>query len=299
MNWLEAISKFKLFLKIERGLSENSIESYSSDLKSLHNFIIKNNLSKDLKKCDSNIIKQYIYEQSKLNNPKTQARRISGIRSFFDYLTFESFIKTNPTELIETPKIGKKLPDSLSLKEIIKIINNIDLSHSQGIRNRAIIETLYASGLRVSELISLKLSNLFFKESLIKVLGKGNKQRLVPMGKFSKKYLKIYIENERPKPKIIKIDSDTIFLNRNGRQISRVMIFKIIKELAIKSNIKKNISPHTLRHSFATHLIENGADLRTIQKLLGHENIITTEIYTHLDTKHLKNIMKKFHPRNI
>ncbi len=299
MNWLEAISKFKLFLKIERGLSENSIESYSSDLKSLNNFIIKNNLSKDLKNCDSNIIKQYIYEQSKLNNPKTQARRISGIRSFFDYLTFESFIKTNPTELIETPKIGKKLPDSLSLKEIIKIINNIDLSHSQGIRNRAIIETLYASGLRVSELTNLKLSNLFFKESLIKVSGKGNKQRLVPMGKFSKKYLKIYIENERPKLKIFKIDSDTIFLNRNGRQISRVMIFKIIKELAIKSNIKKNISPHTLRHSFATHLIENGADLRTVQKLLGHENIITTEIYTHLDTKHLKNIMKKFHPRNI
>tara|TARA_B100001250_G_scaffold194481_1_gene167112 strand:+ start:159 stop:1058 length:900 start_codon:yes stop_codon:yes gene_type:complete len=299
MNWLKAISKFKMFLKIERGLSENSIDSYSSDLKSFYSFIKKNSLSEDLKKCDSNIIKQFIYEQSKINNPKTQARRISGIRSFFDYLVFESFIKTNPTELIETPKIGKKLPDSLSLKEIIKIINNIDLSHPQGIRNRAIIETLYGSGLRVSELISLKLSNLFFKENLIKVLGKGNKQRLVPMGKFSKKYLKIYIKDQRLKTKINKIDSDTIFLNRNGRQISRVMIFKIIKELAINSNIKKNISPHTLRHSFATHLIENGANLRTIQKLLGHENIITTEIYTHLDTKHLKNIMKKFHPRNI
>ena len=299
MNWLKAISKFKMFLKIERGLSENSIDSYSSDLKSFYSFIKKNSLSENLKKCDSNIIKQFIYEQSKINNPKTQARRISGIRSFFDYLVFESFIKTNPTELIETPKIGKKLPDSLSLKEIIKIINNIDLSHPQGIRNRAIIETLYGSGLRVSELISLKLSNLFFKENLIKVLGKGNKQRLVPMGKFSKKYLKIYIKDQRLKTKINKIDSDTIFLNRNGRQISRVMIFKIIKELAVNSNIKKNISPHTLRHSFATHLIENGADLRTIQKLLGHENIITTEIYTHLDTKHLKNIMKKFHPRNI
>tara|TARA_X000000368_G_C22920856_1_gene662978 strand:- start:125 stop:1024 length:900 start_codon:yes stop_codon:yes gene_type:complete len=299
MNWLKAISKFKMFLKIERGLSENSIDSYSSDLKSFYSYIKKNSLSENLKKCDSNIIKQFIYEQSKINNPKTQARRISGIRSFFDYLVFESFIKTNPTELIETPKIGKKLPDSLSLKEIIKIINNIDLSHPQGIRNRAIIETLYGSGLRVSELISLKLSNLFFKENLIKVLGKGNKQRLVPMGKFSKKYLKIYIKDQRLKTKINKIDSDTIFLNRNGRQISRVMIFKIIKELAINSNIKKNISPHTLRHSFATHLIENGADLRTIQKLLGHENIITTEIYTHLDTKHLKNIMKKFHPRNI
>jgi len=299
MNWLKAISKFKMFLKIERGLSENSIDSYSSDLKSFYSYIKKNSLSENLKKCDSNIIKQFIYEQSKINNPKTQARRISGIRSFFDYLVFESLIKKNPTELIETPKIGKKLPDSLSLKEIIKIINNIDLSHPQGIRNRAIIETLYGSGLRVSELISLKLSNLFFKENLIKVLGKGNKQRLVPMGKFSKKYLKIYIKDQRLKTKINKIDSDTIFLNRNGRQISRVMIFKIIKELAINSNIKKNISPHTLRHSFATHLIENGADLRTIQKLLGHENIITTEIYTHLDTKHLKNIMKKFHPRNI
>ena len=299
MNWLEAISKFKMFLKIERGLSENSIESYSSDLKSFYGFIKKNKLSENPKKCNDEIIKKYIYDQSKINSPKTQARRISSIRSFFDYLTFESFIKINPADLIETPKIGKKLPDSLSLNEIIKIINNIDLSHPQGIRNRAIIETLYGSGLRVTELISLKLSNLFFKENLIKVFGKGNKQRLVPMGKFSKKYLKIYIKDQRSKSKIIKNDSDTIFLNRNGSQISRIMIFKIVKELAIKSNIKKNISPHTLRHSFATHLIENGADLRTIQKLLGHENIITTEIYTHLDTKHLRHIMRKFHPRNI
>jgi len=299
MNWLEAISKFKMFLKIERGLTENSIESYSSDLKSFYGFIKKNKLSENPKKCNGEIIKKYIYDQSKINSPKTQARRISSIRSFFDYLTFESFIKINPADLIETPKIGKKLPDSLSLNEIIKIINNIDLSHPQGIRNRAIIETLYGSGLRVTELISLKLSNLFFKENLIKVFGKGNKQRLVPMGKFSKKYLKIYIKDQRSKSKIIKNDSDTIFLNRNGSQISRIMIFKIVKELAIKSNIKKNISPHTLRHSFATHLIENGADLRTIQKLLGHENIITTEIYTHLDTKHLRHIMKKFHPRNI
>ena len=299
MNWLEAISKFKMFLKIERGLTENSIESYSSDLKSFYGFIKKNKLSENPKKCNDEIIKKYIYDQSKINSPKTQARRISSIRSFFDYLTFESFIKINPADLIETPKIGKKLPDSLSLNEIIKIINNIDLSHPQGIRNRAIIETLYGSGLRVTELISLKLSNLFFKENLIKVFGKGNKQRLVPMGKFSKKYLKIYIKDQRSKSKIIKNDSDTIFLNRNGSQISRIMIFKIVKELAIKSNIKKNISPHTLRHSFATHLIENGADLRTIQKLLGHENIITTEIYTHLDTKHLRHIMKKFHPRNI
>ena len=299
MNWSKAVSDYKMFLKIERGLSENSIESYSSDLKSLYNFIKKNNLSENPKECNSEIIKKYIYEQSKINNSKTQARRISGIRSFFDYLTFESYIKINPTKLIETPKIGKKLPNSLTINEIIKIIDNIDLSHPQGIRNRAIIETLYASGLRVSELTNLKLSNLFFKENLIKVYGKGKKQRLVPMGKYSKKYLKIYIENQRPKSKILKNDSDTIFLNRNGRQISRIMIFMIIKELAIKSNITKNISPHSLRHSFATHLIENGADLRTIQKLLGHENIITTEIYTHLDTKHLKKIMKKFHPRNI
>ena len=299
MNWSEAISKFKIYLKIERGLSENSIESYGSDLKSLYSFIKKNHLSDNLKKCDSDVIKKFIYEQSKINNPKTQSRRISGIRSFFDYLTFESYLKINPSDLIETPKIGKKLPDSLSLNEIIKIINNIDLNHPQGIRNRAIIETLYASGLRVSELINLKLSNLFFKENLIKVFGKGNKQRLVPLGKFSKKYLKIYIENQRSKSKTMKNHSDTIFLNRNGHQLSRFMVFTIIKQLAIKSNIKKKISPHTFRHSFATHLIENGADLRTIQKLLGHENIITTEIYTHLDTKHLKKIMKKFHPRNL
>ena len=299
MNWSKAISDYKIFLKIERGLSKNSIESYSSDLKSLYNFLKKNNFSENPKKCDSEIIKKYIYEQSKINNSKTQARRISGLKSFFDYLTFESYIKINPTDLIETPKIGKKLPDSLSINEIIKIIDNIDLSHPQGIRNRAIIETLYASGLRVSELTNLKLSNLFFKENLIKVFGKGNKERLVPMGKYSKKYLKIYIEDQRHKLRIKNNDSDSIFLNRNGRQLSRVMIFTIIKELAIKSNIKKNISPHTLRHSFATHLIENGADLRTIQKLLGHENIITTEIYTHLDTKYLKKIMKKFHPRNL
>lgn len=299
MNWSKAISDYKIFLKIERGLSKNSIESYSSDLKSLYNFLKKNDFSENPKKCNSEIIKKYIYEQSKINNSKTQARRISGLKSFFDYLTFESYIKINPTDLIETPKIGKKLPESLSINEIIKIIDNIDLSHPQGIRNRAIIETLYASGLRVSELTNLKLSNLFFKENLIKVFGKGNKERLVPMGKYSKKYLKIYIEDQRHKSKIKKNDLDTIFLNRNGRQLSRVMIFTIIKELAIKSNIKKNISPHTLRHSFATHLIENGADLRTIQKLLGHENIITTEIYTHLDTKYLKKIMKKFHPRNL
>ena len=299
MNWVKTISSYKMFLKIERGLSVNSIESYCSDLKSLYNFIKKNNYSENPLECNSKLIKKYIYEESKINNTKTQARRISGIRSFFDYLTFESYIKINPTDLIETPKIGKKLPDNLSVNEIIKIIDNIDLSHPQGIRNRAIIETLYASGLRVSELTNLKLSDLFFKENLIKVFGKGNKERLVPMGKYSKKYLEVYINNKRPKIKIKKSDSDTIFLNRNGRKISRVMIFTIIKDLAAITNIKKNISPHTLRHSFATHLIENGADLRTIQKLLGHENIITTEIYTHLDTKYLKKIMKKFHPRNL
>jgi len=299
MDWMNAISDYKMFLKIERGLSKNSIDSYCADLKSLYNFIIKNKYPKDPTRCSAELIKKYIYEQSKTNNTKTQARRISGIRSFFDYLTFESYIKTNPTELIETPKIGKKLPDSLSIKDIIKLIDNIDLSHPQGVRNRAIIETLYASGLRVSELTNLKLSDLYFKENLIKVFGKGNKQRLVPIGKYSKKYLKIYINNQRSKKNILKINSDTVFLNRNGGQISRIMIFTIVKNLAIKSNIKKSISPHTFRHSFATHLLENGADLITIQKLLGHENIITTEIYTHLDTIHLKKIMNKFHPRNL
>ncbi|MEC8599928.1 MAG: tyrosine recombinase, partial [Bacteroidota bacterium] len=248
--------------------------------------------------CKQETVKKYIYETAKILSEHTQARRISGLRSFFDYLIFEKYRSTNPTDLIEIPKLGKKLPDILSVNEIELILKNLDLSHPQGHRNRAIVETLYGSGLRVSEIINLNLSNLFFKESLIQVTGKGNKQRLVPMGSVSKKHLEIYIKQVRNCQKIDNKYQDLVFLNRNGKQLTRQMIFTLIRNLALKAKIDKKIGPHTFRHSFATHLLENGADLRTIQVLLGHESITTTEIYTHLDTHHLKQIIKKFHPRS-
>ena len=232
-------------------------------------------------------------------SPHTQARRIAGLRSFFDYLIFESYRKTNPTDLIETPKLGRKLPDVLSIKEIDLLMNAIDLGHPQGHRNRAILETLYGSGLRVSELTQLSLSNLFFKEDMIRVTGKGNKQRLVPMGSHSKKHLELYIHKVRNLQKINLAHQDIVFLNRNGSALTRQMIFTIIKRLANETSIQKQIGPHTFRHSFATHLLENGADLRTIQVLMGHESITTTEVYTHLDSLHLKKIMEQFHPSNL
>ena len=221
------------------------------------------------------------------------------MRSFFDYLIFESYRKTNPTDLIETPKLGRKLPDVLSLKEIDVLMDAIDLGHPQGQRNRAILETLYGSGLRVSELTQLSLSNLFFKEGLIRVTGKGNKQRLVPMGTQSKKYLNFYINDIRNHQKIDLQSQDLVFLNRNGKGMTRQMVFTVIKTLVKQTSIHKQIGPHSFRHSFATHLLENGADLRTIQVLMGHESITTTEVYTHLDSLHLKKVMEKFHPRNI
>ena len=213
-------------------------------------------------------------------------------------MIFEKYRSSNPTDLIETPKLGRKLPDVLSIEEIELLIDHLDLQHPQGHRNRAILETLYGSGLRVSELIKLNLSNLFFKESLIRVTGKGNKQRLVPMGIIAKKYLNIYIEEVRTNQKIQTEFKDVLFLNRNGKGLTRQMIFTLIRTLAIKAGIKKKIGPHTFRHSFATHLLENEADLRSIQILMGHESITTTEMYTHLDTHHLRSVIEKYHPRN-
>jgi integrase/recombinase XerD len=213
-------------------------------------------------------------------------------------LIFEKIRSDSPADLIEGPKLGRKLPVTLNLTEIEKILNGIELNQPHGHRNRAIIETLYGSGLRVSELVNLRLSNIFFKEDIIRVIGKGDKQRLVPLGNYSKKFIKIYMDEIRVFKKIKKEDNDVLFLNRNGRKITRAMIFTIIKESARKAGIKKKISPHTFRHSFATHLLENGADLRSIQLLMGHESITTTEIYTHLDKKFLKKVMEKFHPRN-
>ena len=298
MNWQKALDNFRMYLKIERGLSQNSIENYSLDIKSFKDFLCDQKIDETPLNCKQETVKKYIYETARVLSGHTQARRISGLRSFFDYLIFEKYRSTNPTDLVETPKLGKKLPDVLSISEIELIIKNLDLSHPQGHRNRAIIETLYGSGLRVSEIVNLNLSNLFFKESLIQVTGKGNKQRLVPMGSISKKYLEIYIKQVRNFQKIDNKDQDLVFLNRNGKQLTRQMIFTLIRTLGSKAKIDKKISPHTFRHSFATHLLENGADLRTIQILLGHESITTTEIYTHLDTQHLKKIMRKFHPRS-
>ena len=298
MNWKKAIADYRMYLKIERGLSESSIESYTIDVLGFEQFLIYENITKNPIDCDLSSVQTFIYETAKSLSPNTQARRLSGLRSFFDYMIFESYRASNPTDLIEAPKLGRKLPDVLGLNEIDLLLEQINLSHPQGYRNRAMLEMLYGSGIRVSELVNLSLSNLFFEENLIRVTGKGNKQRLVPMGKLTKKFIILYINEIRLQQKINSVYQDIVFLNRNGKILTRQMIFTIIKQLALKANIEKKIGPHTFRHSFATHLLENGADLRTIQILMGHENITTTEVYTHLDTKHLRNVIERFHPRN-
>ncbi len=297
MNWKSSIKQYKNYLKIERGLSGNSIINYLFDIDALIKYYKIDTDKKSPKDINSDEIQAFVYEEAKYKSSSSMARRISGLKSFFNYLNFENIWKHDPTDLIETPKLGKKLPEVLSILEIEKLLSVIDLSHSQGHRNMAIVETLYGSGLRVSELINLTISNLFFKEKMIKVIGKGNKQRLVPMGDYAKKYVEIYIKNQRSIGKIDPLYSDVLFLNRNGRQLTRAMIFTLIKKFGAQARILKKISPHTLRHSFATHLLENGADLRTIQVMMGHESITTTEIYAHMDTKYLKSVMNNFHPR--
>ena len=298
MNWKKAIADYRMYLKIERGLSESSIESYTLDVLGFEKFLIDENITKNPIDCDLSSVQTFIYETAKLLSPNTQARRLSGLRSFFDYMIFESYRVSNPTDLIEAPKLGRKLPDVLDLNEVDLLLEQIDLGHPQGFRNRAMLEMLYGSGIRVSELVNLSLSNLFFEENLIRVTGKGNKQRLVPMGKFTKKFILFYINDSRTLQKIDSVYQDIVFLNRNGKILTRQMIFTIIKQLALKADIKKKIGPHTFRHSFATHLLENGADIRTIQILMGHENITTTEVYTHLDTQHLRSVIERFHPRD-
>ena len=297
MNWKQALADYRMYLKIERGLSENSIQNYTLDVLALQHFLKNEKIEESPENCSLDTVQKFIYETAKILSPHTQARRLSGLRSFFDYLIFESYRTNNPTDLIEAPKLGRKLPDVLSLDEIELMLNQIDLGHPQGHRNRAIVETLYGSGIRVSELTNLSLSNLFFEEDMIRVSGKGNKQRLVPMGSVTKKYLELYIKASRIHLKINPKDQDVVFLNRRGNRLTRQMIFTLIKQLAVKANIQKQVGPHTLRHSFATHLLENGADLRTIQILMGHESITTTEVYTHLDTQHLRSVVERFHPR--
>lgn len=298
MKWQHAIKDYQLFLKIERGLSKNSIDSYTRDIHKLLRYLEENNINISPIAIDLEVIQGFIYEVAKAVKPTTQSRIISGLRNFFDYLIFEDYRNNNPTELIETPKIGRKLPDTLSFAEINELIDAIDLSHPQGERNRTIIETIYSCGLRVSELVHLKMSDLFFDEGFIRVLGKGNKERFAPINFNTQKYISLYIKDIRNHINAQKGFEDTLFLNRRGKSLTRQMIFMIIKDLALKINLNKKIGPHTLRHSFATHLLEGGADLRAIQQMLGHESITTTEIYVHLDKTYLKNVVEKYHPRN-
>ena len=297
MNWNSYIKSFQSYLKIERGLSKNTVANYTFDLERLSKFMVENEISISPEKINEETIQLFIYAVSKEVNARSQARIISGLKSFFSYLIFEDYRTDNPMELIEAPRLGRKLPDTLSIDDIDNLIAAIDLSTPEGERNRAILETLYGCGLRVSEITTLKISDLFFDEGFIKITGKGNKQRFVPIANSTQKYIELYRNTIRNHLDIKKGFEDTLFLNRRGKQLTRAMIFTIIKTLAIKINLQKNISPHTLRHSFATHLLENGADLRSIQMMLGHESITTTEIYVHLDRKHLTQIINKFHPR--
>ncbi|WP_396211313.1 site-specific tyrosine recombinase XerD [Flavobacterium sp.] len=297
MNWKTYIKSYQSYLKLERGLSKNTIENYSFDIERLCSFLEQNAINVSPIKITEETVQQFIYSVSKEVNARSQARIISGLKSFFSYLIFEDYRNDNPLELLEAPRIGRKLPDTLAIQDIDNLIAAIDLSSNEGERNRAMLETLYGCGLRVSELVNLKISDLFFEEGFIKITGKGNKQRFVPVGNLTQKYIEIYKNSIRVHLPIQKGHEDTLFLNRRGRQLTRAMIFTIIKELALKIDLKKNISPHTFRHSFATHLLENGADLRSIQLMLGHESITTTEIYVHLDRKHLTQIMNTFHPR--
>jgi integrase/recombinase XerD len=296
MNWDTSIENFKNYLKLERGLSMNSIESYEFDLIQFKNFIIENSINESPKKCSSSTVKRYLYKNFSNKKSRSQARSISALKSFFNYLLFEGEIHSSPINDIESPKIENKLPEVLTEDEIKRLISSVNLDSEFGQRNKTIIEVLYGTGIRVSELIELKLSNIFFKENILKVTGKGNKERFVPLGKIALIEIKKYL-NDRDKLKINSKFSDILFLNRYGRQLTRSMIFKVINDSSKNAEIDKKISPHTLRHSYATHLLKNGADLRTIQLILGHESITTTEIYTHLDTFHLEDVLKKYHPR--
>ncbi|MEH6407007.1 MAG: site-specific tyrosine recombinase [Leeuwenhoekiella sp.] len=297
MKWHQALTDYKHYLKLERGLAENSITNYMLDLNKLIAWLASNDINSSPINIEHLTLQQFIYETAKKINARSQARLISGLKGFFNYLVFEDYRETNPVDLIESPKIGRKLPDTLSETEIDAIIASIDLSTPQGERNRAMLETLYGCGLRVSELLDLKLSDLFFKEGYILATGKGDKQRFVPIAPLTQKYITIYKNEMRVHQNVKPEFLDILFLNRRGARLTRAMIFTIIKNLTKKAGITKTVSPHTFRHSFATHLLQNGADLRAIQQMLGHESITTTEIYMHVDRSHLAEIMHKFHPR--
>jgi integrase/recombinase XerD len=300
--WEKYIQDFKNYLKLERSLSQHSVEAYVRDVEKLKQFMALKKKELSPTHITAKHLQDFLGYITELGmSAHSQARILSGLKAFYKYLMFEDVIDKDPTMLIEGPKLGRKLPDTLSYPEIAKLLEGIDLSTPEGARNRAILEVLYSSGLRVSELVDLKINNVYADVGFLRVVGKGNKERLVPIGRDALKYLKIYLENIRGRsplkpPK--KGFESFAFLNRNGRKLSRVMVFTFIKDLALATGLKKTISPHTFRHSFATHLIEGGADLRAVQEMLGHESITTTEIYTHLDRDYLRQVIQEFHPRS-
>jgi integrase/recombinase XerD len=299
MNWDKLSQQFANYLKLERSLSDNSVQAYVRDVAKLRQFIDISNLEVSPRQVTTQLIQDFLKYIGELElSAYTQSRMLSGIKSFYDFLVYEEIMTSNPAQLIDSPKIGRKLPEVLSLLEIEQLFDAIDHSSPEGQRNRAMLEVLYSSGLRVSELINLKVSNIYFDIGFLRIVGKGNKERLVPVGKSALKYVKIYINDVRPHIVAKPGYENFAFLNRRGKGLTRVMIFTIIKNLTLKAGIKKTISPHTFRHSFATHLIEGGADLRAVQEMLGHESITTTEIYTHLDREYLKQIIQEFHPRS-
>lgn len=299
MSWKAYIHGFKAYMKLERSMSANSVDAYLADAEKLKQWVSRNHPGIMPEALDGNQLSDFIQDINKMGmGERTQARILSGVKAFYKYLLLEDLINDDPTELLLGPKLKRKIPEVLSVEEINAMMDTIDLSSALGHRNRAILETLYASGLRVSELITLKISHFYFDEGFVRVIGKNNKERIVPIGEEAIKQNLYYIENYRSHLNIKKGNEDILFLNRRGAGLTRVMVFYIIKKAAEKAGVNKNVSPHTFRHSFATHLVEGGADLRAVQDMLGHESILTTEIYTHLDTNFLRETLLNYHPRS-
>ncbi|MEJ2162485.1 MAG: site-specific tyrosine recombinase XerD [Robiginitalea sp.] len=298
MEWKQAITDYANYLRLERGLAANSISNYRRDVQKLAEFMEERPGGNAPPKTTREDLESFIHHIAGDLHPRSQARIISGLRGFFDYLVLEEYRKDNPMELIEAPKLGRKLPDTLSESEMNSLLDSVDRSTPEGERNRAILETLYGCGLRVSELLDLRLSDLFFEEGFLKARGKGGKERFVPVGPVTQKYINLYRNQIRVHHKPQQGFEDLLFLNRRGRRLTRAMIFTIVKKQVEKAGIQKKISPHTFRHSFATHLLQNGADIRAIQQMLGHESITTTEVYMHVDRQHLSKVVNTFHPRS-
>ncbi|GAB3825200.1 site-specific tyrosine recombinase XerD [Hymenobacter jeollabukensis] len=299
LTWNLALKQFEGYLRLEKSLSGHSIEAYVRDVDKLRQYLEIRKLPARPEQVTSGIVRDFLAWLSELElTANSQARTLSGLRAFYKFLLIEDLAQQDPTDTVESPKLGRKLPDTLSYEEIERLLSAIDLSTNEGTRNRAMLEVLYSSGLRVSELVGLRLSNMYVDQGFVRVMGKGSKERLVPIGRDALKHVGLYLEGVRCHLEVQRGSEDIIFLNRRGGALSRVMVFNIIKDTAVKAGIDKVISPHTFRHSFATHLIEGGADLRAVQEMLGHESITTTEIYTHLDRDYLRQVITAFHPRS-